>query len=183
MRVITGSIKGHPLKTVQNRALRPTSGKVKEALFNILQKEISGSCFLDLYAGTGSIGIEALSRGACHVTFVESNRAILKILRHNLKRLGFETKSSILGMTALKFLKSKSLSNQRFDILYVDPPYHGSELKKLLPLLTCSDMIKSNSLMIIEHFHKTEMESSIGALQKRRTYLYGDTSLTVYEMG
>ena len=183
MRVITGSIKGHRLKTVQNQALRPTSGKVKEALFNILQNEISGSFFLDLYAGTGSIGIEALSRGASHVTFVESNRAILNILRHNLRRLGFEAKATIFGMTALKFLRPMTHSNQRFDILYLDPPYHGSELKKVLPLLVRSDMIKPSSLMIIEHFHKNEMESSIGTLQKRKTYLYGDTSLTVYQMG
>jgi 16S rRNA (guanine966-N2)-methyltransferase len=182
MRVITGSIKGHRLKTVRNQALRPTSGKVKEALFNILQTEIPGSFFLDLYAGTGGIGIEALSRGASHVALVESNRAIVSVLRHNIKRSGLETKAKIFGMTALRFLRSKAHGNLRFDILFLDPPYHGSELKKILPLLTRSDIIEPNGMMIIEHFHKTEMESSIGAMQKRRTYLYGDTCLTVYQM-
>lgn len=182
MRVITGSIKGHRLRTVRNQALRPTAGKVKEALFDILQREIPGSFLLDLYAGIGGIGIEALSRGAAHVAFVESNHAILNILRQNIKRSGFEAEAKVFGMTAAQFLRSKIHGNLRFDILFLDPPYHGSELKKVLPLLTRNDMIKRNSLVVIEHFHKTEMESSIGLLQKRRMYQYGDTCLTVYQM-
>ena len=182
MRVITGSIKGHRLKTIRNQALRPTAGKVKEALFDILQRKIPGSFFLDLYAGIGSIGIEALSRGAAHVTLVESNRAILNTLRQNIKRSGFETTSKVFGMTAAQFLRSKMHGALRFDILFLDPPYHGPESKKILPLLIRSDIIKLNSVVVIEHFHKTEMESSIGLLRKRRTNHYGDTCLTVYQM-
>lgn len=182
MRVITGSIKGHRLKTVRGQALRPTAGKVKEALFDILQREIPGSFFLDLYAGIGGIGIEALSRGATHVSFVESKRTILNALRQNIKLSGFEAKAKVFGMTAAQFLYSKMRGNHRFDILFLDPPYHGSELKKVLPLLSRSDMINPNGLVVIEHFHKTEMENSIGLLRKRRTYRYGDTCLTVYQM-
>jgi 16S rRNA (guanine966-N2)-methyltransferase len=180
MRVITGSIKGQRLKTVRGQALRPTAGKVKEALFDILQREIPGSFFLDLYAGIGGIGIEALSRGAAHVTFVESNRAILNALRQNIKLSGFEPKAKVFGMTAARFLR-KMHGSLCFDILFLDPPYHGSEFKKVLPLFTRNDMIKANSIVVIEHFHKTEMESSIGQLHKRRMYQYGDTCLTVYQ--
>jgi len=182
MRVITGSIKGHRLRTVRNQALRPTAGRVKEALFDILQREIHGSFLLDLYAGIGGIGIEALSRGAAHVAFVESNRVVLNILRQNIKRSGFEAKAKVFGITAAQFLRSKMYGTFCFDILFLDPPYHGSESKKVLPLLTHNDMIKPNGLVVIEHFHKSKMENSIGPLQKRRTYQYGDSCLTVYQV-
>ena len=181
MRVITGSIKGQRLKTVRNRALRPTAGKVREALFDILRNEIPGSVFLDLYAGTGGVGIEALSRGAAHAIFVESNRAAFKALRQNIRHSGFETKAATFEMTAAQFIRSKALHHMRFDIFFLDPPYHGSELKKVLPLLIRSDMIKPEGLMIIEHFHKTDLESTIGLLRKRRTYVYGDSCLSVYQ--
>jgi len=182
MRVITGSIKGQRLKTVRDRALRPTAGKVKEALFDILQREISGSFFLDLYAGIGGIGIEALSRGSAHVTFVESNRAILNALRQNVKQSGFALKTKIFGMTAIRFLHSKIHDDLRYDIIFLDPPYHGPEFKKVLPLLFRSVMIKPDGLVVIEHFHKSPMENSTGPLRKRRTYSYGDTCLTIYQM-
>jgi len=182
MRVITGSIKGHRLKTVRNRALRPTAGKVKEALFDILQREIPGSFFLDLYAGIGGIGIEALSRGSAHVTFVESNRTVLNTLRQNVKFSGFTAKAKVFGMTAARFLRSKIHGDLRYDILFLDPPYHGLEFKKVLPLLSGNDMIKPDGLAVIEHFRKTPMEDSIGPLRKRRTYPYGDTCLTIYQM-
>ena len=182
MRVITGSIKGQRLKTVRDRALRPTAGKVKEALFDILQREIPGSFFLDLYAGIGGIGIEALSRGSAHVTFVESNRAILNALRQNVKQSGFALKAKSFGMTAVRFLHSKIHNNLRYDIIFLDPPYHGPEFKKVLPLLSRSDMIKPDGLVVIEHFHKSPMENSTGPLRKRRTYSYGDTCLTIYQM-
>ena len=110
MRVITGSIKGRKLKTVRDRALRPTAGKVKEAFFDILQREIPGSVFLDLYAGAGGVGIEALSRGSDHVTFVESNRAVLNALRQNLKISGFSSKANIFGTTAERFLRSLTIA-------------------------------------------------------------------------
>src|ERR1700674_5561746 len=152
MRVITGSIRGQRLKTVRGQALRPTAGKVKEALFDILQREIPGSFFLDLYAGIGGIGIEALSRGAAHVTFVESNRAILNALRQNIKLSGFEPKAKVFGTTAARFLRSKMHGNLCFDVLFLDPPYQCSEFKKVLPLFTRSDMIKTNSIIVIEHF-------------------------------
>jgi 16S rRNA (guanine(966)-N(2))-methyltransferase RsmD len=182
LRVITGSIKGHRLKTVRDRALRPTAGKVKEALFDILQREIPGSNFLDLYAGIGGIGIEALSRGSAHVSFVESNRAVLNALRQNVRLSGFAVKTKIFAMPAARFLRSKTHGALRYDIVFLDPPYHGPEFKKVLPLLSGNDMIKPGGLTVIEHFHKTPMESFIGPLRKRRTYSYGDTCLTIYQM-
>src|SRR6185295_1086968 len=136
---------------------------------------IPDSLFLDLYAGIGGIGIEALSRGSGHVTFVESNRAVLAALRQNVKISGYSSKARILGMTAERFLKSKIQENSGYDIVFMDPPYRGPEFKKVLPWLSRSDMIKTHGWVVLEHFHKTEMENSIGFLRKRRTYRYGDT--------
>jgi 16S rRNA (guanine(966)-N(2))-methyltransferase RsmD len=182
MRVITGSIKGRKLRTIRDRTLRPTAGKVKEALFDILQREIPGSIFLDLYAGIGGIGIEALSRGSDHVTFVESGRAVLNTLRQNVKLSGFSSRTKIFEMSAERFLRSKVHGRPCYDILFLDPPYRSPEIKKVLPLLSRNDMIKNRGLIVVEHFHKTEMENSVGLLRKRKTYRYGDTCLTIYQM-
>jgi 16S rRNA (guanine966-N2)-methyltransferase len=156
---------------------RPTSDKVKEALFSILAARIEGARLLDLFGGAGGIGIEALSRGAARVEFVESDRATADILSENIAACGFRDRAEIHHLDVFRFLKR---AHEPYDLVFADPPYHDGRLKKLLPALGRGDMISPGGLVIVEHFRKTPLPDRIGALTSIRTYTYGDTALTVF---
>jgi 16S rRNA (guanine(966)-N(2))-methyltransferase RsmD len=157
--------------------VRPTSGKTKEALFSILGERVKGARLLDLFAGTGSIGIEALSRGADRAEFVEYHPASLTALETNLRRCGYIEKARVHKVDVLRYLKHPG---GLFDIVYVDPPYHTGILKKLLPRLSRDGIITPTGTMIIEHFHKMALPDRMGSLQRTRTERYGDTVITFY---
>lgn len=123
MRVIAGKFKGHTLKTPKSKTTRPTQGMLREAVFNICQNEVEGARFLDLFAGSGAMGIEALSRGALHATFVEQNRSALQCMRENLSLLQLKSSSTLIPYQAKSALTSLSKKNALFDLIYVDPPY------------------------------------------------------------
>jgi 16S rRNA (guanine(966)-N(2))-methyltransferase RsmD len=163
--------------------LRPTSDRVKEALFSILSPHIEGARFLDLYAGTGAIGIEALSRGAQQSTFVESHPASLRILRENLQRCGLASSADIRSCTAALFLRRHEREGQPYDIVFADPPYHerdgGSDL---LSSLAASAIIADESLVLLEHFTKLTVPPQVGRLVRLRQYRYGDTTLSVFRL-
>src|SRR5256885_14287358 len=118
MRVIAGEFRSRRLKSIPGDATRPTSDRMRETLFNILQTRIEGTTFVDAYAGTGAVGIEALSRGAAHAFFLERNRAAVEAIRENLASLGLETRATVLKGPALH-----TIARQRGDIVFVDPPY------------------------------------------------------------
>src|SRR5689334_11571765 len=123
MRVIAGIYKGRRLKTLEGSALRPTSDRMRETLFNILAPRIEGARLLDLCAGSGAIGIEALSRGAAHVTFVEASRKAASVISENLRHCGIRENYRFIARDALAALKYAARDNQQFDIIYFDPPY------------------------------------------------------------
>jgi len=177
MRVIAGEAKGRRLKGPRGTDTRPTSDKVKEALFSIVATRIDGARLLDLFGGTGGIGIEALSRGAARVDFVESDRATADVLSENVAACGFQNRAEVHRMDAFRFLKQ---TLEPYNLIFVDPPYRDSRFKKLLPALGRGDMISPGGLVIVEHFRKIPLPTRIGALQFVRTYRYGDTLLTVY---
>jgi 16S rRNA (guanine966-N2)-methyltransferase len=177
MRVIAGEAKGRRLKAPRGMDTRPTSDKVKEALFSILAARIEGARLLDLFGGAGGIGIEALSRGAARVEFVESDRATADILSENIAACGFRNRAEIHRMDAFRFLKQ---AQEPYDLIFADPPYHDGRLKKLLPALGRGDMISPGGLVIVEHFRKIPLPNRIGTLQSVRSYEYGDTVLTLY---
>ena len=183
MRVIAGSQKGRRLMGPVGPGLRPTSDRVKEALFSILSPHIEGARFLDLYAGTGAIGIEALSRGAQQSTFVESHPASLRILRENLQRCGLTSSADIRSCTAALFLRRHEREGQPYDIVFADPPYHerdgGSDL---LSSLAASAIIADESLVLLEHFTKLTVPPQVGRLVRLRQYRYGDTTLSVFRL-
>ena len=179
MQVIGGQAKGHRLKTPVGDHVRPTPAKVKEALFSILAGRVIGTRFLDLFAGTGGIGIEALSRGADYVDFVEEHPASIKALVKNLNSCGFASHAHIHHQNVITSLCT-TLLNDTFDIIYADPPYHTGILEELLPLLGQGDMIKSFGIVIVEHFHKNKLPEQIGLLNCFRTNRYGDTVLSFY---
>ena len=176
MRIIAGDAKGRRLFSPKGENLRPTSDKVKEALFNILAFRIVGASFLDLYAGSGSVGIEAISRGAKNVAFVEKNKTNILLLKKNLSLFPDHHAIHVFEGTALHFLKK---NKDVFDIVFIDPPYaDGSEA--ILQALGCYDKIPSDGLVIIEHFHKQTLPDMAGSLSFLKQYRYGGTALTLY---
>lgn len=184
MRVIAGTHRGRRLYGPGKLALRPTSDRVREALFSILGNRLTNSRFLDLYAGTGAVGIEAVSRGAAHVTSVESNRDALKLLRKNLELCHIGEKIAVLGQTIQQFLNHPAQWNGPYDIVFADPPYaEASGLPSLLALLAeprPDDWFALDSWLVIEHAAKTALPLSLGCTKFLRLYRYGDTALSLY---
>ena len=181
MRVIAGRSKGRLLKIRERKHVRPTASKVKEALFAILADQITGARVLDLFAGTGAVGIEALSRGADSVDLVEQDPVSLRVLEENLKRCGFASRAKIHRGNVFRFLRQTNSSTRPFEIVFLDPPYHAKSLKNLLPLLSRGAMITKSGNIIIEHFHKVTLPDQIGHLRRFRFQRYGDTILSFYE--
>jgi 16S rRNA (guanine966-N2)-methyltransferase len=177
MRVIAGEAKGRRLRGPRGTEVRPTSDKVKEALFSILGDRVKDARMLDLFAGAGGIGIEALSRGAAHLDFVESDEALADILEQNLTACGFSARAEVHRSDAFRFIKQ---IRRPYDLVFADPPYHTWQLKKLLPVLGRGVMITPDGLTVVEHFRKIKLPTRIGHLETVRSYEYGDTILTLY---
>jgi 16S rRNA (guanine966-N2)-methyltransferase len=160
--------------------LRPTTTKVKEALFDVLGDRIKGASLIDFFAGTGNVGIEALSRGAKHVLFVEHHSPSVRLLKYNLTACGLLSKARVYNMDTGAFLKRLKKTPVTFDILFADPPYHGPLAERFLRQLGKSDMITERTLLVIEHFHKQILPERAGRLSLVKRYRYGDTLLSVY---
>ena len=189
IRISGGEAKGRRIRVKKAFAtkigadeLRPTSSKVREALFDIMRNELPGSSLLDLYAGTGGVGIEALSRGAAQVVFVESNTIRVDIIRQTVGRLHFTEHAKVIEGKALEFVGREGMKGHRYDIVFLDPPYHSEELAKILPLLGEGRILKEGGVVVVEHFSKTSIPECIRLLSLKKRYKYGDTSLTVYKL-
>ena len=177
MRVVGGSERGRQLKAPTGSAVRPTSDKVKQALFNILGERVEGAVFLDLFAGAGGIGIEALSRGAERVMFVDASRDSLSVVKQNIEELGFRSRAEALLSQAELFLKKPS---GPYDIVFLDPPY-AEKMQPLLELLGCAGILKHDSIVVAEHFRKQPLPENAGGLTRYRETRYGDTVLAFYK--
>ncbi|MFA5353412.1 MAG: 16S rRNA (guanine(966)-N(2))-methyltransferase RsmD [Thermodesulfovibrionales bacterium] len=184
MRITGGSAKGRNVglrKAFSQRAdgtdLRPTPAKVRKAIFDILGDRVIESSFLDLYSGSGAVGIEALSRGASSVVFVEQDPVRAGIIRDMTERFGFADKAKIVVAEARSFLRKNSRS---FDIIFADPPYGSSELELILPEIMNRGLAGERGIVILEHPSKKALPSHSGALELKKTYKYGDTSLSLY---
>lgn len=187
MRISGGLVKGRRIATKKlfSKAsnveeLRPTSSKVREALFDIIREKIEGAIFVDLYAGTGTVGLEALSRGAGKAIFVEPNELSFKTIKRNADEFGFREKASVVKGRAYEFLKKASAEKESFDIFFLDPPYHSEEISKVLPLIGEKGLLKESGIVIVEHFFKKELPEIADKLKIDRSYRYGDTMLTLY---
>lgn len=154
MRVVAGKAKGRKLKAPETTGTRPIIDRVKTALFDILSREIEDTRFLDLFGGTGSVGIEALSRGAAHATFIEMNYQVLKLLRENLQITGLATHAETLHGDAFKFLQAHSRDaaqdNRVYDIIYVAPPQYHEMAAKALHLIDNSSLLSDDGLVIVQ---------------------------------
>ncbi len=183
LRITAGSAKGRRLRAVAvsgRSPLRPTASKVREAVFNIIGPGIEGARLLDLYAGTGAVGFEALSRGAGFVVFVEINpRRVELILKTGLE-LGFSARMEAHRMRALEYLGRAAGRGEGFDFIFLDPSYGSDELAMALPLIAAQGILEEGGLVIAEHDSKRLLPESSGALKLKKRYLYGDTALTTY---
>ena|SRR6202790_131679 len=172
MRVIGGEFRSRPLKSLPGLDVRPTPDRLREALFNVLAPRIAGAVFADLYAGTGAVGIEALSRGASRAIFAEQNRAAVGVLRQNLKSLGLEGRAEVRQTRAAALIGKIDA-----DIVFLDPPYAlGGEYE--IALATLGD--RALSLVIVQHDVRQKLEPAYGSLHEMRTLRQGDNCLSFY---
>ena len=186
MRVIAGAFRSRILKSLKGLALRPTSDRLRETLFNVLGPAVAGSRFLDLFAGTGAIGIEALSRGASEVAFVENHSPAASLIRRNLESLGIRKGATVLAMDALRGLeKLASRQNQKvgglFDFVFLDPPYSAAkDYSRVLEFLGSGDLLASAGIVIAEHRRSLELPDEVGTVRRYRVLKQGDAALSFY---
>lgn len=156
MRVIAGSARSLPLKTIEGKDTRPTTDRIKETLFNMLQTKVPDCAFLDLFSGSGAIGIEALSRGAAHACFVENNKAAAACIRDNLKFTKLEENAMVMECDAVTAINRLSGKGRVYDIVFMDPPYHMLWERQVLEALKTSDIIDENTTIIVEASKETD---------------------------
>ena len=180
MRLTGGEARGRRLKAPRGLLIRPTADRVREALFDILGARIRGARFLDVYAGTGAVGCEALSRGAARVVFVERHRRALHLIRANLGLGPWSPAAEIMEGEASGSLSRLARDGARFDIVFLDPPYDDPELPETLRL--AARLVEPIGLLVLEH-RSAAAPPGAGALLPHRSYRYGDTSLTVWRPG
>ena len=177
MRVITGSARGVQLKTPEGMVTRPTSDRVKEAMFSIIHFEIPGAEVLDLFGGTGQLGIEALSRGAKSVVFVDEGEPACRLIRENLKRTRLESQAKVVRSDYLAYLER---ANAQFDIILLDPPYAETFLENSLNKITEIDILRTGGIIVTERPLGKELPWEFSGYERSKDYKYGNTLLTIY---
>ena len=177
MRVITGKARGVQLKTPEGMLTRPTADRVKEALFSIINFDLPGSVVLDLFAGPGQLGIEALSRGAKSAVFVDAREDACKIVRENLRRTKLDTQAKVVRSDYLDFLRR---SKEKFDIILLDPPYAEVFLETALKTIAEIDILQSGGIIITERPLGKDLLLDFEGFARSKDYKYGNTLLTLY---
>ena len=189
MRIIAGKYRSRLLKSLKGDALRPTSDRLRETLFNILAPSLAGSRFLDVFAGTGAVGIEALSRGAVEAVFIEKHAPAAKLIRQNLDSLGITSGATILQADALAALEKlaarQTPAHLRINSVFLDPPYAAhQDYSRTLALLASdsASFLSPDALIIFEHHHKFALPENVGRLNRFRLLKQGDAALSFYRL-
>jgi len=180
VRVIAGKAKGRPLKAVPGQSTRPTTDKVKEAIFSMIGPFFDGGLVLDLFAGTGGLGIEAWSRGADKVISIDKEKISIDIIRSNVQAAGAQADFEIYrndSARALKVLHKKQLA---FDIIFLDPPYRMNDMDQWLHTMQELNLIATHAVIVIEHDSKVQYDEVIGNLKQQRHSQYGEAAVTIY---
>ncbi|HSE32786.1 MAG TPA: 16S rRNA (guanine(966)-N(2))-methyltransferase RsmD [Pyrinomonadaceae bacterium] len=182
MRVIAGEYKGRRLKSPPSLQVRPTSDRLRETLFNVIAPRIGAARFLDLCAGSGAVGIEALSRGASFATFVDRSRKMCGLVEANLDLCRVpEDQTEVVNLTAEDFLKQcASGKSDPWDVVFFDPPY-THDYQEALRLAGAGGVLSDDGVLIAEHHHKKELPANLGPLKRTRVLKQGDSTLTFYE--
>jgi 16S rRNA (guanine966-N2)-methyltransferase len=188
LRIIAGKYRGRNLKSPPSLEVRPTSDRLRETLFNVIAPRIEGARFLDLCAGSGAVGIEALSRGASHATFVDRSRKMCELIKSNLDLCRIERRESEVIQAEAedhlrRFIAKQPDSGKPWDILFFDPPYSTGYLQVLEIFGThASSLLTENGLLIVEHHHKNILEDKVGSIIRSRILKQGDSALSFYEV-
>lgn len=181
MRVISGSARGRRLKGPPSHDTRPMADKIKGALFNALASlDVQPERVLDLYAGTGNIGIEALSRGASWADFVDKGRDQVKVIRDNLRTTGFDNRARVHKMGVGQYIATSGAAP--YDFIIVDPPYADPDILKTLESIAASQLVQSGTIVVIGHWPRLDMPERIGRLECLRNRCHGDSCFSIYEM-
>lgn len=180
MRVITGSARGRRLKELEGMETRPTTDRVKEGMFNVLQFDIEGRRVLDLFAGTGQLGIECLSRGAVSAVFVDRRADAVKLIRENLKVTELTDKARVISGDSMEYLKSVK---EKFDVILLDPPYEAGLLEPALLTVEKFDILAPHGIIVAEHPAGRTLPALAAPYRLHRTYRYGKIGMTVYRRG
>lgn len=175
MRIIAGSKRGKKLTAPEGMQVRPTADRVKEALFNILQFSLEGRRFLDLFAGSGQIGLEALSRGAAQAVFVDASKDSIRVVEKNIAAAGFGESAVVVQGDSLSYLRR---GGEPFDIAFLDPPYHQGLLPQALPLV--AERMNPGGIIVCEHAREEILPEQAGKFRKSKEYHYGKIMLTLY---
>ncbi|MGZ4031842.1 MAG: 16S rRNA (guanine(966)-N(2))-methyltransferase RsmD [Tumebacillaceae bacterium] len=183
MRVIAGEHKGRRLKAVPGQNTRPTTDKVKESMFNIIGPYFEGGTALDLFAGTGSLGIEAISRGMEKAVFIDSDHKALSVIRENVMTLGLKDQAEIFKNDAKRALDSLAARGTRFDLVFLDPPYKLTGLyEELITKLQALELVNDRAVIVAEHTADLELPEVIGKAVRWRLATYGEISIDFYEI-
>ncbi|NQT30059.1 MAG: 16S rRNA (guanine(966)-N(2))-methyltransferase RsmD [Candidatus Saganbacteria bacterium] len=180
MRVISGKAKGKKLNSPKGKT-RPLSDQVKEALFNILQNRICDCYFLDLFAGSGAVGIEALSRGATLSIFVELDKKTVRVIRENLELCSFSDRAEVYALDVLRALRILKRKGAKFDIIFIGAPYDSPNLEKVLAELSDGSLLNERGIVVAEHRRQHKIQDQYEKLVVFRSVKYGETELTFYE--
>ena len=176
MRIITGSAKGCKLKTPKTQNTRPTADRIKESIFNIIAARIFDKGVLDLFAGTGNLGLEALSRGAAFAVFVDQSAESIQLIRENAAHTRLDTKSEILKKDVFSVLEHFQRVQKKFSLVFCDPPYNKEFCQRVLPFLDQADILADDALVVIEHAREDALALELKNLQLVRNQTYGSTT-------
>lgn len=180
VRIIAGDARGARLKMVPGKHVRPTADRVKESLFSVIGPFFEGGKGLDLFAGTGSLGLEALSRGLHHMTFVDDSRASLETVKENVKLTKMVDRATLVKRDARAYVKT--LANETgYAVIFLDPPYHEGFYETMLTLIGEKKLLTEEGTLVVEHPSKLEIPTEMAGLSAYRQLAYGDTAITLYE--
>ncbi|MZQ81635.1 16S rRNA (guanine(966)-N(2))-methyltransferase RsmD [Paenibacillus sp. 5J-6] len=181
MRVISGTAKGRSLKAVPGTSTRPTTDKVKEAIFSMIGPYFDGGQVLDLFAGTGGLGIEALSRGMDKAVFIDIEKKSIDTIQHNLQVAGLKDQAEIYRTDATRALKALAKREQQFQLVFLDPPYKMKVIVDLINTMEVQAIVEANTTIVVEHDSKDVLDDVIGGFKQQRRADYGDTAVTIYK--
>ncbi len=183
MRVIGGTAKGRRVKSFKGQSLRPTADRVKEALFNILPHDLSGWKVLDIFAGTGNLTFEALSRGAAQACLVDVSREAAKMIRKNVEALGFSRSARVLGIPVLRAIHVLAGRGDKFDLILADPPYDKGWVERVLRSLAQEELLEEDGILVVEHSTREGVKESYGSVVLQDQRRYGGTCLSFFGYG
>ncbi|MBN1154832.1 16S rRNA (guanine(966)-N(2))-methyltransferase RsmD [candidate division KSB1 bacterium] len=181
MRIIGGIRRGHTILCPKSSFVRPTTDFIREYIYNVLSDKVRDSVVLDLFAGTGSLGLEALSRGAATAVFVEKNRNVSQILSSNISKLKFDANSQVIVNDVFSFLKKKHEFYHYFDLIFADPPYYSNDYDKLLNLISEKQWLIEHGLLVVEHDVHLNLMDSYDNIRLIRSKKAGITAISIFE--